>query len=95
MPIDRDDDSEQACRTRKWLYHRGVPFGHPVFLSWSGNEAAVTTWKMVVKYWDDLWLPVADDLTVFDGSLSWALFLWHEGEAFFATRPVAGNTTVG
>ena len=83
------DDPEQTRRVRKWLYQRGIPFGHRVYLSWSSTEGAITTWKMVVKYWDELWHPIADDLAVFDGSLSWALFLWHEGEAFFARRPVA------
>lgn len=67
--------------------HRVLPpFKHQVFLSWSQTEAAVTTWKMLVKYWDELWCPGSDDLAVFDESLSWALFLWHEGEAFFASR---------
>jgi len=84
-----DQGPEVVRRVRKWLYQRGVPFKHSVFLSWSDTEAAVTTWKMVVKYWDDLWYPMADDLAVFDQTLSWALFLWHEEEAFFASRPIA------
>jgi hypothetical protein len=69
-----DTDPKAVRRVRKWLFQRGVPFGHRVFLSWSGSEAAVTTWKMVVRYWDDLWYPSSDDLVVFDSSLSWALF---------------------
>jgi hypothetical protein len=86
-PLGGDDGDEEARRVRKWLYGRGVPLKHRVFLSWSVTEAAVTTWRMVVKYWDDLWYPSSDDLAVFDESLSWALFLWHEEEAFFASRP--------
>jgi hypothetical protein len=93
-PISRRDGDEEIRRVRKWLYQRGVPFQHPVFLSWSDTEAAMTTWKMVVKYWDDLWYPGSDDLAVFDESLSWALFLWHEEEAFFASRPVPANRPV-
>ena len=81
-------DDQEVRRVRKWLFHRGVPFKQKVFLSWSQTEAAVTTWKMLVKYWDDLWYPGSDDLAVFDESLSWALFLWHEEEAFFASRPL-------
>jgi hypothetical protein len=80
---------EEVRRIRKWLYQRGVPFGRRVFLSWGDRDAAVTTWKMVVKYWNALWYPSSDDLAVFDESLSWALFLWHEEEAFFASRPVS------
>jgi hypothetical protein len=83
-----DIDPEAVRRVRKWLFQRGIPFSHRVFLSWSSTEAAVTTWKMVVRYWDDLWYPASDDLVVFDSSLSWALFFWHEEEAFFASRPI-------
>ena len=102
-PLRGHDDDAEIRRVRKWLYRRGVPFKHQVFLSWSDTEAVVTTWKMVVRYWNDLWYPESDDLAVFDASLSWALFLWHEEEAFFASRPVTAarptpsltNTLVG
>jgi hypothetical protein len=87
IPLD-NQDAEAVRGVRKWLYQRGVPFKQRVFLSWSRGEAAVTNWKMVVKYWDELWYPGSDDLAVFDESLSWALFLWHESVAFFASRPV-------
>jgi len=90
-PLAGDDGAADGRRVRKWLYQRGVPFKRRVFLSWDSTEAAVTTWKMFVKYWDELWYPGSDDLAVFDESLSWALFLWHEGEAFFARRPGAGG----
>lgn len=80
-------------RVRKWLYQRGIPFRQRVLLSWRATEAVVTTWKMFVKYWDDLWYPGADDLAVFDESLSWALFLTHHGDAYFASRPVGSRTT--
>jgi hypothetical protein len=93
-PIGGQDDGGEIRRVRKWLYQRGVPFKHQVFLSWSDTEAVVTTWKMVVKYWNDLWYAGSDDLAVFDASLSWALFLWHEEEAFFATRPITSTRPV-
>lgn len=67
---------------KKWLYERGIPFRTQVFLSYQPDEAIVTTWKMVVKYWDTFWWPM-HDLTVIDGSMNWALLFWHEREAFF------------
>jgi hypothetical protein len=79
---------EAVRRVRKWLFQRGIPFRREVYLSWDNTAAAITTWEMVVKYWDDLWYPSSDDLVVFDSSLSWALFFWHEEEAFFASHPV-------
>jgi hypothetical protein len=89
---DMHEGKDQIRRVRKWLYRRGVPFRHRVFMSWSETEAAVTTWRILVKYWDDLWYPGSDDLAVFDESLSWALFLWHQSQAFFASRPVPSDS---
>jgi hypothetical protein len=59
---------EEIRQVRKWLYQRGIPFSRRVFLSWDSQLAAKTSWKMVVKYWDDLWYPMSDDLAVFDES---------------------------
>ena len=82
MPLDHNDPT--AIRAvRKWLFGRGVPFKSPVYLSYQPEWAIATTWKMVVKYWDDFWYPGSDDLTVVDESLSWAILFWHESQAFF------------
>lgn len=89
MSLDYENAKERR-QVRTWLLHRGLPLNQPVFVSWDQTWAAVTNWKMVAKYWDDLWYPGSDDLDVFDESLSWALFFWHEEEAFFASNPEAG-----
>jgi len=82
MPLDNADP--KAIRAvRKWLFGRGVPFKSPVFLSYQPECAIVTTWKMVVKYWDDFWYPGSDDLTVIGEPLAWGLLFWHEGQAIF------------
>ena len=78
-------------RVKKWLYARGVPFGHRVLLSWGETTAAATPWKIFVKYWDDFWYSMSDDLVVFDESLSWALFMCHKDEAYFARRPTGAD----
>jgi hypothetical protein len=79
------DSSEPAAirGVRKWLFNRGVPFKSPVYLSYQPEWAIATTWKLVVKYWDDFWYPGSDDLTIVDESFAWALLFWHESEAFF------------
>lgn len=95
MPLD-NADPEAIRAVRKWLFRRSVPFKSAVFLSYRPEWAIATTWKMVVKYWDDFWYPGSDDLTVIDGSLAWALLLWHEGQAFFGdnrARPDCCRTT--
>ena len=73
--ITLDNAESTASRAvRKWLFARGVPFKAPVYLSYQPAQAIVTTWKMVVKYWDDFWYPGSDDLTVVDDSFAWAHF---------------------
>lgn len=82
LPLDNNDPV--AIRAvRRWLFNRGVPFKTSVYLSYQPKWAIATTWKILLKYWDDFWYPGSDDLTVVDKSFSWALFFWHEGEAFF------------
>ena len=79
-----DNADRTAIRgVRKWLFSRGVPFKSSVLLSYQPEWAIATTWKMVVKYWNDFWYPGTDDLTIVDESLAWALLLWHDREAFF------------
>lgn len=86
--IDYRAGEDEFRRIRKWLYQRGIPFKQRVYLSWNSTVAAMTTWKMVVRYWNEFWYPGSDDLAIFDESQTWVLFLWHECEAFFATHPV-------
>jgi hypothetical protein len=94
----RPDEIQQM---RKWLYQRGVPFQRRVFLSWDNYTAAITTWKMMVRYWNVFWHPSSDDLFVFDEAQSWLLFLWHEEQMFFWSPqkrfvgPKAARTVAG
>ena len=83
---DSHGDSTEDSRIRKWLFHCGIPFAAPVYLSWQPDWAVKTTWKMVVKYWTDFYYPISDDLTVIDGSFRWALLFFHEHEVFFGTN---------
>ena len=83
--VSLQDETPGGVRAvRKWLYLRGIPFSTQVFLSYGRRDRAIeTTWKVLVKYWDDFWYPGSDDVLVTDASLLWALFFWHEREAFF------------
>jgi hypothetical protein len=69
---------------KKWLYQRGIPFEKKVFLSWDSYTSMLVPWKLLIKYFDDFYY--ADDLTVFDESLNWALLFFHEGDIFFGTN---------
>jgi len=71
---------------RKWLYQRGLPFDKEVFLSYQPNIAIIVSWKLLIKYFDCFYYSVADDLTVIDESLNWALLFFHEDEIYFGTK---------
>ncbi len=83
---DSHGDAAEGKRVRKWLYQRGVPFRARVWLSYQPDCAIETTWKVLVKYWTAFYYPISDDLTVTDGSLTWALLLHHEHEVFFGSN---------
>lgn len=69
---------------KKWLYQRGIPFQKNVFLSWEPTNAMIVPWKLFVKYFDSFYY--ADDLTIFDQSMDWALLFYHEDEIYFGTN---------
>lgn len=71
---------------RKWLYQRRFPFEKKVYLSWGEDHSLMTTWKLLIKYFDDFFYPGPDDLTVFDESLNWAILFFHEAEIYFGTN---------
>ena len=69
---------------KKWLYQRGFPFDKPVYLSWQPTEAMLVPWKLFIKYFDSFYY--ADDLTIIDSSLNWAILFYHEDEIYFGTN---------
>lgn len=71
---------------KKWLYQRSFPFDKLVYLSWQPNVAMIVPWKLLIKYFDDFYYSVSDDLTVIDESLNWALLFYHEDEIYFGTN---------
>ena len=83
--VQMPDILEDEQLIKKWLFQRGLPFEREVFTSWDNESAAITTWKMVVKYWSDFAYPF-DDLIVVDKSLNWVLLFYHEGIVVFGTN---------
>lgn len=76
--LNEDNDKD----LKKWLYHKGIPFDKFVFVdSDRSGQALALTWKMLIKYWEGLFF--ADDLIVFDESLNWGLFYFHEDRIYF------------
>ncbi|HEX7845636.1 MAG TPA: hypothetical protein VF476_07500 [Chitinophagaceae bacterium] len=77
-------EAGKEADTKKWLYHRGLPFDKKIFLSWQPEEAMIVPWKLLIKYFDSFYY--YEDLTVFDQSLSWALLFYHESELYFGSN---------
>lgn len=72
---------------KKWLYSKTIHFDKFVFIDSKGIEQSVTmTWKMVIKYWKELFF--ADDLIIFDETLNWGLFYFHEDRLYFGSNKI-------
>lgn len=78
------DDNEKEVK--KWLYQRRLPFEKSVYLSWGKENSMIVPWKMLIKYFNCFYYPIADDLSVIDQSLSWAILFYHEHEIYFGTN---------
>ncbi|MES2773958.1 MAG: hypothetical protein V4722_07225 [Bacteroidota bacterium] len=72
---------------KKWLYEKPIPFDKFVYIDSERSGQSVTlTWKMVIKYWEGLFW--ADDLIIFDETLNWGLFCFHEDVIFFGSEKI-------
>lgn len=72
---------------KKWLHNKGIPFSKYVFVdSEMSGQTVMLTWKMVIKYWEGLFF--ADDIVIFDSSLEWGLFYYHESQLYFGSEVI-------
>lgn len=72
---------------KKWLFSKSIPFDKDVYMDFDeSGQSVVMTWKMVIKYWEGLFF--ANDFVIFDESLNWGLFYFHEDKLFFATDKI-------
>ncbi|WP_228236508.1 hypothetical protein [Allomuricauda sp. M10] len=72
---------------KKWLHSKEIPFSKYVFIdSDRSGQSVMLTWKMVIKYWEGIFF--IDDLVIFDSSLEWGLFYYHEAEIYFGTDKI-------
>ncbi len=74
--------NESKRSLKKWLFNRGLAFQTELYVLPNYNDYPfLTTWKMIIKYCDQLFF--GDDVTIFDHSLNWCLFYYHEEKLFF------------
>lgn len=83
--VDAIDDLEgNEDKVREWILNHGFPVDKDVYLSWRPDAAMIVPWELLAKYFDDF--NYADDLTVVDSSLNWALLFFHEGRIYFGSN---------
>ncbi|WP_104421883.1 hypothetical protein [Neolewinella xylanilytica] len=81
-----DIELEDVAGVRRWLNGLGLNRDEPIYLHWSDKSAMVTSWGIVIDYYDDFFYPGSDDLTIFDSSLNWAVLFFHESQIYFGTN---------
>ena len=62
-----------------WLLEHHADGQTQVYLSWQHDTAALTSWGIFAKYWDEFCYPASDDLIVLPADRRWAL-LYHHSE---------------
>ena len=72
---------------KKWLYNKSIPFDKFVYIEGDrSGQIVMLTWKMVIKYWEGLFF--ANDLIIFDETLNWGLFYFHEDRLYYGTDKI-------
>ncbi|UTW66219.1 hypothetical protein KFE94_16445 [bacterium SCSIO 12643] len=72
---------------KKWLYSKSIPFDKFVYMDRDrSGQAIALTWKMVIKYCEGLFF--ADDLILFDETLNWGLYYFHEDRLYYGTDKI-------
>ena len=73
-------NAEQDFALLTTLTALGVAPGPELFTNWARfEEVDAFQTADVARYFDDLWYPVADDIDLFDASLSWLVSFRHDG----------------
>ncbi|MGL4596590.1 MAG: hypothetical protein ACRCYO_03625 [Bacteroidia bacterium] len=76
---------------KKWLYDRGIPFDQKVFWASQPKDAFVLTWKMVIKFWEDLFH--GSDELIWDKTLNWVLEYDHNDLFSFGKNRIFNSET--
>lgn len=84
----QDDESRQ--KLKKWLYQRGIPFKNWVFILQNSEEVVMCTWKMAIKFSGDIFY--GDDVAIFDRTLNWCLFYYHDDVMFFGKDRIVDSS---
>jgi len=76
---------------KKWLYKRGIPFDGKVFWITHPSCGFVLTWKMLIKFWEDIF--TGSDEIVWDKTLNWTL-AYNHNEVFYFSKNRVYNSDI-
>ena len=78
--------TQNETQVREWLFELDISPKEQVFLLWDAWGSAITTYGNLIKYYDDFYYPVSDDLMIIDKSLKWGIYFFHEEYIYFGKR---------
>ncbi|KUJ52469.1 hypothetical protein [Chryseobacterium sp. JAH] len=73
-------------KVKKWLYHKDIRFNQKVFWSHQPDTAFILTWKMVIKFSENLFF--SSDEIIWDKTLNWVLICDHNDIIYFAQNRI-------
>ena len=77
-------ENERSGKVRKILSQFPLLPESQVKVYWDATrDGILITYKLFIKYYDDLWYPSSDDVWIFDDGLEWLLEISHEEEIAF------------
>jgi len=73
-------------KVKKWLFEREIPFDRKVFWVTQPQWGFILTWKMVIKFSDDIFL--GSNELIWDRTLNWALIYDHNDVFYFGKNRI-------
>jgi hypothetical protein len=91
----QEEFKDEDKKIKKWMYQLGLAFDTKVYVSYDSDCGFIMPWKMLIKYWRNFYYSISDDITIFDESLNWCLFMFHEHEFYFGTNKLREVIGIG
>jgi len=83
-------DPSAVQGVRHWLYERSIPFDCTVYLLYERDRIVLTTWGLLVRYWDAFAGAVGYSMVAVDHTLQWAACFHHEDLLVFGSNREPG-----
>ena len=71
---------------RQWLHDLQIPFAQTIYLIYDFDQVVQTTWKLLVRYWDQFAWSIGYAMTCVDETQQWACTFHHEDMILFGSH---------